>query len=81
MNGTELSVYVVSHGQFIRLVTADLEKAEEHCRTEGGQYMNADGHRFDPDDFPGRTIHRYRSARSGRWNKSGYTITTTTMES
>jgi hypothetical protein len=70
------TIYVVTRGHSVTLVTPSLEKAQDYCRENGGYYDQACGHRFQPEfDGGKRAFHSYLSGRSNRWNKSDYVIT------
>lgn len=75
-----MKIYIVTVRQYVALATPSREKAEALCRKEGGRYNAPVGHKFEPDDFPHRSAHFYKSARTGRWNKSDYVITETELE-
>lgn len=70
-----MKVYVVSLREYVNMVTADRQEAEAKAR-EGLAYTDATESEFRKDRWDHRELLHYRSPRTGRWNKTDYSITT-----
>lgn len=80
-----MKIFVVSAGSYVQGASASRSATEALARTQGLKYEEATESEFRPDELnhSGRVKAReflyYKSGRTGRWNKTDYTITTLIM--
>lgn len=67
-------LYVLSVGKFVESVHSDPENAMQEASRQVS-YSGATEWRMTFDTHYGRRDVEYKNPKTGRWNKSGYTIT------